>query len=147
MSFGYCEHHECEVYELNRESDYVQKMLKWKTKYGHVIRVGMRTNLHRLNEEKFVSLGFHTIKFAFLNILQDYMTIGKGTKELRRIHNGATQPIEHFLEAHTADMTNISQFYGEVLAKRIQQREPNPKKVRDVRNRLLNEIKTEQKRI
>lgn len=134
-----------QVYELNEESEYVQEMLGWKTEHGTVVRIERYTNLNRLNEGKFIANWLNSIKFAFLNIVQDYMVLGKGTKELRRRGNGATQPIERFLEAHLSDMVDIAQLYGEILAERIQREELDPKKVWNIRNKVLKELKAEMK--
>jgi len=100
-----------------------------------------RLNLEELGEEEFIREWLSSIKFAFLNILQDYTWIGEGNNTLRGMGNDVIIPIDHVLTSHLSDLLDVVKFNGHLLEKRIKEGNIDPKKVWDVRNKLLEEIK------
>jgi len=125
-----------EIYSLNREHYYVQKMLPRRIVHGIL-------NLKELNEEDFVKEWLNSIKFAFLNVLQDYVLIGEGNNILRDIGTGEAIPIDHILTGHLSDLLDAVKFNGHILENRIKEGNMDSKKVWDVRNKLHEEIKEE----
>lgn len=122
------------IYSLNKDNDYVMQIL------GHVRVCGL-IDLTKLNEEEFVTDWLNSIKFTFLNVLQDYMVIGEGVKELQRKEDRYTISIERIMEAHLSDMIETTRKYGQSLVQRIERKELEPNKIWGIRNRLLDDIR------
>ena len=127
-----------EIYSLVKDHPYVMELL------GRV-RIGGRINLSQLDECDFIEDWINIMKFGLLNIIQDYLTIGRGYYELKKRGDGSILPIEQFIEDHFSDMSEICQFYGAVFAERISRGELDPQKIWDFRNKLLEEIKTRER--
>ena len=123
-----------EIYTLNRENYYVQEMLPRRIVHRRLI-------LEELGEEEFIREWLNSIKFAFLNILQDYMLIGEGKDILKDRGSNEVIPIDHILTSHLSDLLDVVKVYGHLLEKRIKEGNIDPKKVWDVRNKLSEEIK------
>ncbi len=122
------------TYSLERDHPYIGQML------GNVLIHG-RIELSKLDERSLIENWIGSIKFTLLNVIQDYMFIGRGKEELKSLSSDATLPIGHFLDEHLSDMSEVCRFYGRVLAKGIGDGSLDPERVWDERNRILKEIK------
>ena len=118
------------IYSLERDHPYVLSLT------GRVQSLG-RINLSSLDAEEFLTQWISSIEFAFLNVVQDYIQLGMGVTELRSVAGGPTRPVDSFLEEHLSDMSEVCQFYGEILSDRIRCGELEPEKMGIARSQRL----------
>jgi predicted transcriptional regulator len=126
-------------YTLIRSNSYVRQMLGWDRQPSSDVRIHKRVELDRLDEEKFIQIWFNSVKFSFLNIIQDFMFLGEKTRE----SGENTDPIKtmrRFLEAHIQDLEDTITFQGEVMAKRVRRGTLKPERIWEVRNKLMKQI-------
>lgn len=125
-------------YSLNRRNPEVAEMLGWN-RIPPDMRIRSRIELDKLDEEQFIANWLNSVKFSFLNIIQDFMLIGAKGEKLE-----IAETIEHrFLPAHTQDLIDVLASYGEKMIARIKLGTFDPNRVWEARNRLLEQIRNE----
>ncbi len=122
------------IYSLERDNPHVNALLDR-------IIIRERVELKTLSEQEFLDIWIESLKFTLLNIIQCYMQIGEGDKELKSRGTGAMVPIENFLVGYISDLVEVCKYHGEFLAKGIKMGDLDPKMVWEARNELLEGIK------
>lgn len=122
------------IYSLNRENPKVAALLDRIIIHG-------RVELKTMSEQEVLDSWIESMKFSLLNVIQIYMTIGKGRKELTSTGTGETVPIETFLAEYMTDLLEVCRYHGEFLAKGIKMGDLDPKLIWEARNELLDGIK------
>ena len=131
-------------YTLIQSNTYVRQMLnldRWPSNAADV-RIQKRIVLNELDEKKFIADWINSIKFCFLNVIQDYMLLGKRMRESEKETN-SVNTLRRFLEGHIQDMVDTINYQGAVMAKRVRLGTLNPDRIWEVRNKLLKQIKNE----
>jgi len=123
------------IYSLNRRNPDV--MSRFGSVFNlHDLRIRGRVNLYELDEQKFILDWLASIKFGFLNIIQDYMLLGKaGLNESQKTR------IRQFTQVHIQDIEDIIACYGEILAERVENATMREEKIWEVRNDLHRQVK------
>jgi len=128
-----------EIYSLDVNNPYVRKVI------GRV-RIRGRVELNRLNEGEYVSDWLNSIEFAFLNVMQDYVYIGRGQKQLKSLGDGRTVTVEDVLRSHLSDMVEVARIYGQLLAERIARGELDLEELWRIRDGRLRQILEQRRR-
>ena len=127
------------IYSLEKNHPYVLPLLER-------VRVLGEIDLKCLDAEGFLAQWLNSIEFAFLNVVQYYITLGVGIKEVRSKAGGDYQPIEKPLREYLSDMNEVCQLYGEFLSERIRGGELKPERMWIVRDKLLEKLKKDRSR-
>ena len=122
------------IYSLERNSPHVKELL------GRII-IHERVELNTLSEQEFIDTWIESMKFSLLNLIQIYMQIGKGVKELRNIDTGVMVPIENFQVEYVSDLVGVCKYYGGHLAEGVKNGVFDSDLVWKARNDLLAGIK------
>jgi len=98
------------IYHLERDHPHVKEILE---------RIGIKELYTIKSEVELLDDWVKSLKFSLINIIQCYMWIGEGFKELSSTGNGATIPIENLLSEHLSDLIETCKYHGEYLAEEI----------------------------
>jgi len=144
------EHGRETVYSLITSNSYVAQMRGWPSRPGGpVVIVKQRLKMHELNEEEFVDVWISSAKFALLNIIQDFTSLGEieGRREAGEVQLGEADErvkmLRHFIDAHVSDLTSITIWYGEAMVEEVRNGAFKPEKMLAVRDLLLKQIRDE----
>ena len=121
------------IYSLVREHTYVDDLLK---------RVGFEELVKIKSERELLDDWIESMKFSLLNLIQIYMQMGKGIEILTSLGNGAFINLENLRDEYLSDLIEICQYWGDFLADGIKIGNLDPEIVWEVRNEILEEIKS-----
>lgn len=94
------------TYSLNNSNLEVQEMLR-----GTPVIIKGRVQLSSLEEGEYIKEWVHTLTFALLNIIKDYLVLGKNPQ--------VDVKINRYIEAHMSDLSNATKYHGELMTKMI----------------------------
>jgi hypothetical protein len=81
---------------------------------AHDIRVYGCVELDKLDEEALIRDSLNALRFVFLNILRDYLLLGRKRK------GEDNELVRRILQVHMQDLVDITDVYGQVLRRRVQ---------------------------
>ena len=94
------------IYSLIDYNSEVQEMLR-----GRPVIIKGRVQLNSLDEGEYIREWIHTLTFALLNIIKDYLALGKNPQDDVKINR--------YIEAHISDLAEVTKYHGELMTKMI----------------------------
>jgi hypothetical protein len=109
-------------------------MLKLSAPSGHDIRVYSRIELDELDAEALIQDWINALRSVFLNILGDYVLLGKKRKD------EDNELVRRILQVHMQDFVDAADFYGEILSRRLQAGTIKLGRIKEIQDRMRKDI-------